>query len=195
MDQVDSHDDRSLLSRIADGDSQALAALFDRYGAVVFALCNRIIDDRQHAEDVTLSVFWAIWERPQIYQPERSVPRTFLIMMARSRAIDFRRSREVRSRHTSAHQETAGATGEQNSPDESAVLREQRQLVRNALAELEPPSREAVEMAFFEGMTHREISNSLELPLGTVKSRVRDGLQKLRRMLRRHFSEGARNEL
>ena len=165
---------------IAKRDASALAAFYDRYASAVFAVCARILGGRNDAEDLVGEIFFEIWKFPDRYDPNRASPSVYLMTLARSRAID--RWRYLRRR--------AGVWGEVADPDawaspdarplEGVVSRERRDQVRGALDALEPTQRSAVELAFFQGLTHREIAECLGKPLGTVKTWIRRGLLQLR---------------
>lgn len=182
-----------LVRRMADGDREAFAAFYDHTSSLVFGLLMKILGDRQEAEDVAQEVYAQMWRTAESFDPDRGSARTWIAMTARSRAID-------RVRSTGSYADALGEltsrprgnpTGEPPpTPEESAVLRERRELVRNALAELPPEQREAIRVAFFRGWSHREIAERTEIPLGTVKSRIRSGLMKLEERLSSALGDG-----
>lgn len=182
-------DDAELMSAIARADIGAFERLYERYASVVFATCLRIVRDRAEAEDLLEDVFWEIWARRDRYDASRSSPLSYLITLARSRALDrvrFRKRRagvwlEARDADRDA---LAAASGSGANPFEDAVAVQRRLAIQRALDELPAPHRRAVEMNFFEGLSHREISERLGDPLGTVKTRIRQGLLTLRKLLR-----------
>ena len=190
------------MERIASGDESALSSFYDRYKGIVFALCLRVLKDRGEAEDVLVEVFFEVWDRASRFDPGRGSPRTYLLTLTRSRAIDRHRSRAARGGPLVADAGQAategnaggsrgstagGDTGREAGPAAAAVARESREMIRGAVAELDEHQRMAVELAFFEGLTHREIAERLETPLGTIKSRVRLGLARLRDALERMY--------
>ena len=181
-------DDASLMAAIHRGEPGALARLYDRHGSAVLAICLRILRDRAEAEEVLEEVFWEIWARRERYDAERSVPFTYLMTLARSRALDrlrFRRRRAgVWLEIGSLEQSGEAASGDGADPFEDASATQRRVAIDRALEELPLPHRRAVEMNFFEGLSHREISERLGDPLGTVKTRIRQGLLTLRKALR-----------
>jgi RNA polymerase sigma-70 factor (ECF subfamily) len=180
----DVRDDAAVMERIAGGDPQALEQLYHRYGGAVLALCLRILRDRAEAEDVLEEVFWELWQRRGRYDRERAAPFSYLMTLARSRALDrlrFRRRREGVWQGLPDGELPAGVAA---SPYEDALLAEQRAAIERALDELPEASRRAVELSFFEGLSHREIADRLGDPLGTVKTRIRQGLLALRKVLR-----------
>lgn len=174
---------------IRQRDPTALAALYDRRAPLVLAVCQRILDNRSDAEDVLEEVFFEIWQRAERYHPERGSPIGYLVTVGRSRAID--RTRRLRRRldrlptlrEEASPSELAGPAGEEASPFRDAVAAERARRVREALDSLDPAERRVVELSFFEGWTHPEIALQLSQPLGTVKTRIRRGLLKLRSLL------------
>jgi RNA polymerase sigma-70 factor (ECF subfamily) len=179
--------DAELLAAIAGGDQESLATLYDRYAPQILAVCLRIVRRHADAEAVLSDVFWQIWSQAGRYNPNRGSPRTFLITLTRSRAIDRWRSIAARlSRERGAADDVLDdqATGRANEePGRIAIAGEEVRLVREALRSLHQSQREALELAYFEGRTHREIAGDLDLPLGTVKTHIRQGLIKLRQSL------------
>jgi len=208
---LDTRDDRTLMTGLAEGDTTALQALFDRHSGQVMALCLRVLRDRARAEEVTGDVFWELWERADRYRAARGAPLAYMMTVARSRAIDRLRSarREdptggaadvaeaIGARAPAAPSQSAGGAGAASvagaagaaaagaatrdaGPFESAAASELRGRVRRALAGLSEAERRAVEMSFFDGLSHDEIATALSTPLGTIKSRIRQGLLRLR---------------
>lgn len=181
-------DDFELMRRIADGDADALAALYDRHGALVYAVGLRMLSDRGAAEELVIDVFWEIWSRSGRYDPGRGAAVTYLLTLARSRAIDRRRSAahqdKTLANPADGPADVAAASGA--NPPEQSIRNERGQLVRTALQSLEPLHRQAVELSFFDGLSHTEIATRLARPLGTVKTYIRQGLIRLRDILRKH---------
>lgn len=176
-------DDSVLLSRIAAGDGDALTELFDRHSPVVLGLLVRIVGGRAEAEEVLQEVFLQAWMQADRYDEERATPRGWLLMLARSRALDRLRRREAqRRREDEAAEEGAGAAV---IPMGTARLEaaERRGRIGAALGILSPEQRHCIELAFFEGLTHTQIAERLQAPLGTVKSRILLGMNKLRQAL------------
>jgi RNA polymerase sigma-70 factor (ECF subfamily) len=178
-------EDVSCLKRIAAGDQAAAAGLYDRHSRALYSLILRIVGDETEAEDVLQEVFAQAFRQASRYDPSRGAVAAWLLMMARSRAIDRVRARRTRFE---------GRTGEvhplEEMPDSqpnvaSAMLdEEQTRIVRQALGELPLLQRMAIELAYYEGLSHTEIAERLEQPLGTVKTRIRLGLLKLRDVLK-----------
>lgn len=172
--------DPRLVERMAAGDGAALRALYDQHGRSVFSLAVRMLRSQQDAEDLVQEVFVQAWRQATRYDAGRGTVAAWLLVQTRSRAIDKLRSRRVRAEGT----ETAGVLEQQRDPapgaDVEVVRLEQADAVRRALDDLPHPQRAALELAYFEGLTHVEIAERLEEPLGTVKTRIRQGLLRLR---------------
>jgi len=173
-----------LMGRIAAGDGEAFARVFEVHSAVVLGLLFRMLGRRSEAEEVLQEVFLQVWTQADRYDSTRSTPRGWLLMLARSRALDRIRWREARRRReeeaavSGAHLELVPPLGTERL--ESAERRDQ---VSSALGLLSPEQRRCIELAFFEGLTHTQIAERLEAPLGTVKSRILLGMNKLRQAL------------
>jgi RNA polymerase sigma-70 factor (ECF subfamily) len=173
-------EDVSCLRRIASGDQAAAGGLYDRHSRALYSLILRIVGDETEAEDVLQEVFAQAFRQASRYDASRGAVAAWLLMMARSRAIDRLRARRTR---------IEGGTGEVTldempdaQPNVAAVMLtdEQTRKVRRALGELPLLQRMAIELAYYEGLSHSEIAERLEQPLGTVKTRIRLGLLKLR---------------
>ena len=175
------NNDVELLTAIAAHDEAALAQLYDRYRAILFGLLMRILNNREEAEDALQELFLQVWRRASDFDENRGRPFTWLVTMARSRGID--RLRALASRERVA---VAGAREEAEAVSDAAsdaFLSEQRGLVTNALAQLPDEQQRPLMLAYFEGLTQSEIAARLGAPLGTVKTRMRTGLMKLRELL------------
>ena len=187
-------DDPTLFAAIARGDSGALASLYDRHAPLLFALCLRILRDRSAAEEVIGDVFFELWRRADRYDPSRGSGVAFLIALTRSRAIDrLRAGRSDRLHLVSATDDAAATTAvaESEKPDQATLRGQVETCVRGALAGLSPVQRRALELAYFDGMSHSEVAAELGEPLGTVKSRIRQGLMRLRDALLPIYESGA----
>ena len=179
--QTDSADAR-LLDAIARGDDSAFAALYDRYSPILYGLLLRIVRDRPEAEDVLQEVFLQVWQQAANFDAARGRPFTWLVTLARSRAIDRLRSRDSRERAAqAATRDAVEGTGEAAGAD--LFRAEQSEVVRGALAAIPEEQRRALLLAYFEGLTQTEIAARLGQPLGTIKTRMRSGMQKLREVL------------
>ncbi|MBA3521370.1 MAG: sigma-70 family RNA polymerase sigma factor [Gemmatimonadales bacterium] len=189
--------DRDLIANAAGGDERAIAALYDRYGEVVYAIAYRIVGQRADAEEVVIEAFAQAWRDAPRFEVARASVAGWLTMIARSRALDLVRSRSRRERITAsaAADRSEGSPamgGWRSDPALSLDHSERRQQVELALQKLSPPQRQAIELAYFEGLSQSEIAERLKEPLGTVKTRVRLGMQKLRECLRPFYFEGGR---
>jgi RNA polymerase sigma-70 factor (ECF subfamily) len=178
--------DERLVVALETRDQRALEALYDRYGDYVYSVCLRMVGDVQLAEDLTQEVFLRLWRRPDLFDAARGRFVTWLLSIARNRSIDERRSRGRRFRHETPPSVTseellAAATAGEGS--DAAVLSEERVAIEKALAALPAEQRLAIQLAYFGGYTQQEIAQGLHQPLGTVKTRIRLGLQKLRLLL------------
>jgi RNA polymerase sigma-70 factor, ECF subfamily len=177
--------DTELLRSIARGEEQALAAIYDRYRLILFGLILRILHDREEAEDVLQEALLQVWRRAGDFDESRGRAFTWLVTIARSRALD--RLRVLGSRARLADEVEAHSAGVgMGDAAEDALKSEQANFVRQALAELPEEQRRALFLAYFEGLTQSEISTRLGEPLGTVKTRMRTGLMKLRELLRQN---------
>jgi RNA polymerase sigma-70 factor, ECF subfamily len=175
--------DRTLVARMAERDEQALGTLFDRWSTAVESLLNALLRDATEVEELVSAVFWQAWEQAGRYAPERGTPGAWLLTIARSRALDRVRARR-RQREDAIGDELASlphaAAGD---PAADTLRRELQAHVATAMAQLPPEQRDAVALAYFSGLSHSEIAERLGDPLGTVKTRVRLGLRKLRDLL------------
>jgi len=174
-------EDVELLRAIARGDEEAIAALYDRYRLILFGLILRILHSQPEAEDVLQEVFLQVWRRASDFDEKRGRPFTWLVTLARSRAID--RLRALGSRDRTATEAGRAATDSIVDAADDAVKSEQGEIVRGALKELPEEQRRALFLAYFEGLTQSEIAARLNSPLGTVKTRMRSGMIRLRELL------------
>ena len=187
-DTADKVIDLSLMRRIGERDSTAMRQLYDRHAGLVFAIAMKILHNRDDAADVTEDVFFELWEKASRYDATRAAPGTYIVMLTRSRAID-RARRKPREAAVSLDRAEEPIGESRNSPAGIAELGEQRALIRQALDKLEPVQRQVLSEAYFEGLSHSEIAEKLNKPLGTVKTYIRQGLIRLREQLRRTSSE------
>ena len=180
--------DLDLLQRTAKGDRAAFAGLYDRFSRPLFSTALRILGDSREAEDVVHDVFLTLWQRSMEFSEDRGSPFSWAVTMTRNRAIDRVRQRRRRAEILADAPPADLGYGEAgaNTPADSAEAlqaRERASAVRQALATLPNDQQQAVEMAFFSGLTQQEIAANLHQPLGTVKARIRRGLLKLRDVL------------
>lgn len=179
-------DDEELMQRLAYSDLVAFRALYDRYGNLVYSAALRVVRDAQIAEDMVQEIFLRIWRKPESYVAQRGRFVTWLTSVTRNRAVDEVRSRGRRFRHETAspeEQERELPASEQDDPALTAELSDQRRLILAALTQIPAEQREIIVLAYFGGLTQQEIAERLSQPLGTVKTRIRLGMQKLRAAL------------
>jgi len=170
-------DDAVLVERVHAGDAEALRSLYERYGAIVFGMTYRLLGDRQAAEECTQDVFVSVWRTADGYQPERAQVSTWILAIARNRAIDATRRRAARP--VDPH-EDVWSTDESPDASELVSAADVAERVAAAMAELPAAQREALSLAYFDGLSHTEIAKRLGLPIGTVKGRTRLALDRLR---------------
>ena len=173
--------DVALLTAIGARDEAALAQLYDRYRAVLFGLLMRILNNREEAEDVLQEVFLQVWRKAEDFDENRGRPFTWLVTLTRSRGID--RLRTLASRERTAEAGAREPSEEISDAATDAFKSEQRGLVSDALAKLPDEQKRPIMLAYFEGLTQSEIATSLGAPLGTVKTRMRTGMIRLRELL------------
>ena len=174
------------MKRLFYRDLKAFRALYNRYANLVYSTSLRVVRDTQIAEDMVQEVFLRLWRKPESYLPQRGRFVTWLTSVTRNRAVDEIRSRNRRYRHETAspeEQEREFPGPERDDPALTAELSDQRRLVLAAMAELPVEQRQVIELAYFGGLTQQEISERTGQPLGTVKTRIRLGMQKLRTAL------------
>lgn len=177
-------DDVQLMTLIGEQREEALGELYDRYHRLVFSIAMRVIGSRAFAEEIVLDVFTSVWQKAHTYRADRAQVNTWLAQLARNQAIDVLRREEVRPmRHSVGWADVTEISLGGQSPEMATQLSLRRQQVRSAVKELPPEQQEALALAFFQGYTHREIAEVLEQPLGTIKSRIRSGMQTLRGLL------------
>jgi RNA polymerase sigma-70 factor, ECF subfamily len=180
--------DLSLLQRIAARDTAALAELYDRHSRLVFGLVLRIVGDRGEAEEILQEAFVRVWTRTDRYEARMGGPLPWIVRVARNCAIDRLRARRVRAAvhapgiDVAALEAATPATGTR-SPEAAVLDAESKQTLTDALAGLPAEQRQLIEAAFFEGYTHSELAERFALPLGTVKTRIRNGLIAMRQWL------------
>ena len=173
----------ALVQRIASGDQVAFHALYAQTHRIVFTLIVRIVNNRETAEEVTLDVFHDVWRRAATYDAAGGSVVGWIMNQARSRAIDRLRFEQRKKRVSTEANNGALVSGTGSDPCEAFDVREQGRLLREALTVLNPHERQAIETAFFSELTYHEVAQRLNEPLGTVKTRVRSGLGKLREAL------------
>lgn len=183
-------DDAKIADDCFDGRLEPFREFFQRHASEVLAVCYRILRNRQDAEDLVSEVLFEMWTKRHRYDSTRSTPRGYLLMLARSRAIDRYRARVVSAPNSSTDVNALAALTSDDNPGEQLVQTETEQLAVRALSQLESMQRASLEMVFYEGLSHSQIASRLNLPLGTVKSHIRRGIAKLRGVMRDHRSGG-----
>jgi RNA polymerase sigma-70 factor (ECF subfamily) len=178
-------DDLILMQRIAGGDQRALGQLYDRYGRLVYGLARSVVGDEAAAEEITQDAFTRVWSRAGTYLPAQGRPLTWLMRIARNRAIDELRSRSSRPQARSIWLEEDLPDGGADLAEEAELAR-RRKLVTGAIAALPAGERQVLALAYFQAYTHREIAGILKQPLGTVKTRLRSAMKRLRAALEEH---------
>lgn len=178
-------DDGTLLRLIKEGQANALNELYDRYGRLVYSVSFQIVDEQAAAEDVTLEVFTKVWEKAGTYRPDRGNVRAWLTGMTRNRSIDVLRRDDVRLNTQRKIWAEAVSTAPTIDRDlESTIdLGMRKESLREAINQLTEEQRDLLALAYFQGYTQREIAQLCGLPLGTVKTRIRSAVQKLRKLL------------
>jgi RNA polymerase sigma-70 factor (ECF subfamily) len=187
-------EDKVLLRLIlVEARADALDELYDRYGRLVYSVALRIVGERQTAEEITLDVFVKVWEKADTYQPRLGSVRVWVTGMTRNRAIDILRRQSVRLDAQSLRWAdlTSQPISEEPNPEAAVDLNLKKQRIQIAIAKLPEEQRNVLALAYFQGYTQREIAELCNLPLGTVKSRIRASIQKLRQLLQdeRLFNE------
>ncbi|MDX1642175.1 MAG: sigma-70 family RNA polymerase sigma factor [Balneolaceae bacterium] len=183
-----SEKEQEWMYRIQNGDTAAMKLLYNKYKNLLFGLIVSILKNREEAEDCLQEVFTQAWEKASQFDESRGKVYTFLVTMARNKAIDRTRSRAYKDSKKEEHviddnEFSLNLEGEFNNPHENLELTERAKMVRKALNELSDKERKVLYVAYFNGMSQSEISEKLEIPLGTVKYRMRQGMIKLRDML------------
>jgi RNA polymerase sigma-70 factor (ECF subfamily) len=174
-------DDAALSARLMDGDHQALREAYQQYGQRVYRVAYGLLRRKELAEDITQDVFVRLWRKPHRYDPGRGSLASFLQLDAHGRSVDLIRSEEARSRREIADERRS--SNHQAGPEEEAMKMITSERVRDALAQLRATERAPIAMAFYLGYSYRKVATVLNVPEGTVKSRIRSGLAKLRETL------------
>jgi len=173
-----------LVRAVAAGDQCALHSLYEQTHRIVFTLIVRITSNRETAEEVMLEVFYEVWRKASTYDPANGSVVGWIMNLARSRAIDRLRF-DQRKKRVNTYPHSLLPTTDIVDPQQASLFEEQSRLLRNAIEVLTPEERNAIETAFFSELTYEETARKLSQPLGTVKTRIRSGLRKLREALGR----------
>jgi RNA polymerase sigma-70 factor, ECF subfamily len=182
---IDQESEIELLRRVGQGDRKSFEDLYDRFSGVLFSTALQILNDHREAEDVVQDVFVQIWDKAKLYDAARGKPLTWAMTLTRNKAIDRLRSAQRRYRLQDQVEKETKVTSQvalKDSSEEVEILEKSR-LIRAAVMELSKEQREAIELAFFSGLTQNEIAQELNQPLGTVKARIRRGMLRLKEMI------------
>jgi RNA polymerase sigma-70 factor, ECF subfamily len=185
-------DDASLLRLVAGNKNEALGVIYDRYGRLVFSIAYNAINDQTIAEEITQEVFTRVWEKAGTYDAQVGKVSTWLVSITRNRVIDELRRRKVRGENNSVAWDLipAGQGLAVDGPETDAEINRQKRLIRDALRSLPEEQQKVLAMAYFQGYSQSEIATITGEPLGTVKTRLRLAMQKLRRILSYEFLTG-----
>jgi RNA polymerase sigma-70 factor, ECF subfamily len=172
--------DEELMDLVADGDPRAFEAMYDRHGGAAFSLAYRMVGDRTAAEDIVQEAFLSIWRSRVRYQRERGSVRTWVLGIVHHRGIDGLRRNNVHQKRRASAEGIEEWKEAPERTDTEAIRRDEASTVREALRTLPEQQGRVIQLAYFGGFTHTQIAEMLELPVGTVKGRMRLGLEKLR---------------
>lgn len=178
-----------LIGAVAAGSSSALTGIHEQYSSMLLGIATRILRNRSEAEEVLQEVFVQVWRQARRYDPDRSSLSTWLVLLTRSRAIDRLRSRRVQQRTVAEVREEGVVRHESQSGPGNVLMRERRRRLTAEMGRLPTEQREVLELAFFSGLTQREIAAQTDTPLGTVKTRTLLAMRKLREALREEIEE------
>ncbi len=185
--------DPALLANIVKGDQQAFSQLYDHSSTMLYTLAFRILGSRDEADELLQDVYLEVWRKVARYDVGRGTPIAWLITLTRSRAIDRLRARTSRGQNSTASLDAAVSSTVADlgpSPFETQADQELRMAVGTAMTSLPPAQQQAIELAYYEGLSHQEIAARLNQPLGTVKTRIKLGMSKLRESLRACWDQG-----
>jgi RNA polymerase sigma-70 factor (ECF subfamily) len=180
--------DRELMARIKARDSVALSELYDQYNRLLFGLILSILKKRSESEDILQEVFTTIWEKADQFDLERGTVYTWIVSLTRNKSIDRLRSKvykEQKKQSVSINDDDVfhPLYSEETDPLENTILKDRAKRVHDALANISAKQRKVLQVAYFNGMSQSEIAEEFDIPLGTVKTRIRDGMMKLREIL------------
>jgi RNA polymerase sigma-70 factor (ECF subfamily) len=176
-------DDQEVAERLLARDESTLREIIREYGGTVLGMAKRVVADPALAEEVAQDAFMVLWRRPGAFDPERGTLLAFLLGVTRNKAVDLVRKEESSRRTTASLLSEAEATSREGPRYEEMVEAERRQDVKSALSRLSEVQREAIVLAYFGGRTYREVAEELGIPEGTAKTRLRDGLTRLRELM------------
>lgn len=184
-------DEAELLKRIKARDENALAELYDLYNGLLYGMIISVVKKREEAEDLLQEVFVTVWEKASTFDEERGNVYSWLVTLTRNKAIDRIRSKDYKTQQKATHDVDApefSLEGNKYDPLESTIFSDRTELVKKALNEIPESQSSVLKIAYYEGLTQREISEQLDIPLGTVKTRMRQGMIKLKDLLGEYIS-------
>lgn len=189
-----SDDEKELMRRIKAKDAEALEELYDLYNRLLFGMIISIVKKREEAEDVLQEVFVKIWERASTFKEDRGNVYSWIVTLTRNKAIDRIRSKGYKTQKKASHlvdepDSNFTLEGDHYDPLETTIFSDRAELVQEALGEIPESQSKVLKIAYYQGMTQSEISDHLEIPLGTVKTRMRQGMIKLKDILGEHISQ------
>ncbi|ELS30174.1 MULTISPECIES: sigma-70 family RNA polymerase sigma factor [Pseudanabaena] len=188
VDTASRQDEISLISRIAEQDQTALSLLYDRYSRIIYTIAYRILNSAEESEEIVLDVFTQVWRIAKNYNSQKARVDTWLFMLTRSRALDRLRSYARLDKAVAISEDAIMMQPHTDSPEEDVLIRERRSYVVACLSEIPDEQRLVLELAYFGGLSHSEISTKTGISLGTVKTRIRLGLKKLRELIGEEWS-------
>jgi RNA polymerase sigma-70 factor (ECF subfamily) len=177
--------EEDLIERISEGDDSALLKLYDSYSRIVFSLILKIIKNKEEAEDILQTVFMKIWNKAEKFNKNKGGVYSWIITIARNLAIDRLRSKQFKSARNHVYEinDVKNKISDNLSGLDSAIIKERAELINSALERIPTEQKMLIELAYFQGFTQSELSETLNIPLGTVKTRMRQALDKLEKML------------
>jgi len=181
-------EEREWMALVQNGDKQALRKLYDRFNKILFGMIYKILRNKEESEDLLQEIFVKIWNKADQFDPSRGSAYSFIATLARNRAIDRTRSRAFKNRRKDDYvinddEYSFNLSTENPNPEEKIEITERAVGVRKALAQLNEKERQVLYISYFEGLSQTEIADKIDIPLGTVKYRMRQGMIKLREML------------
>lgn len=184
MEVDDQQLEMELLERIANGDRKAFRDLCDQYHGLIFTVVNRVLNDIEDSKDMTQEVLWQLWKKAATFEQTKGKPRTWIVTMARNRAIDRIRANGRRARLRDAATEAALVAeqlekGPVSGPEQALEATERSEIVRSAILQLSAKQQQVIELAYFADLTQVQIADQLQEPLGTIKARIRRSVKRL----------------
>lgn len=181
--------DTALLNAIGQRDVVAFQQFYRKFSGLLYTTIHRVLNDHQDTEDIMQEVLMQVWQKAHLYEPAKGKPLTWITTLARNRAIDRIRAKQRRSRLNDDFEQESRTVQPEFVEDTSDLLisKESDSVVQSAVMELTPDQREAIQLAYFKGLTQNEIADQLNEPLGTVKARIRRGVQRLEQVVKRRM--------